>query len=209
MAPIVDPSWPRMGSDMENPFQNAPGRFIYALPDLRSSMYFGANNSRVSSTTVPPTPSLPPSPLEGQISPLPCDEIGFDHDGCPDTTEGESKPKIKQEKADSDLDAKPRSDSRTHTPSPLSPTSSSSSRQERTTEKTKRSRRRRRRNRHVVEVDGCVMGPRMVHLPLYVSYWGQSRTPGITHPSLWNPGYPIVTAPGGDRWFKPRTIPGC
>src|SRR5579863_4361443 len=27
-------SWPRMPSDVENPFQNAPGPFIYALPNL-------------------------------------------------------------------------------------------------------------------------------------------------------------------------------
>jgi hypothetical protein len=27
-------SWPRMRSDVENPFQNAPGPFIYALPNL-------------------------------------------------------------------------------------------------------------------------------------------------------------------------------
>lgn len=208
MAPIIDPSWPRMGPDMENPFQNVPGRFIYALPDLSSSLYLRLSTSRVSST-VPSTPSLPHSPLEGQIVPLACDEIGFDHDDCPDTTQGESKPKPKQEKADSDLDAKSRSDSRTHTPSPSSPTSSTSSGQERTTEKTKRSRRRRRRNRRAVDVGGYVMGPRMVHLPFYASYWGQNRTPDVVPPSPWNPGYPIVTAPSGDRWFEPQTVPGC
>jgi len=207
MAPIVYPSWPRMGSDLENPFQNVPGPFIYALPDLRFSQ-----SSAVPSTTVPSTPSLQHSPPElrgtGKTTPLPCDERDFDHDECPDTTLGESEPKQGGE-ADSELDANPRSDSRTPTPSPLSPTSSTSSGQERTTEKTKRSRRRRRRNRQVADV-GCVMGPRTVLLPVHIPYyWIQNHTPGvIIPPSPWSPGYPVVTAPGGDPWFEPQAVPG-
>jgi hypothetical protein len=209
MTPIVDPSWPRMSSDMENPFQNVPGPFIYALPDLRSSLSFGPSSSRVPSTTVPSTPTLPRSPLEGPVVSFPCDESAFDHDGCSDATQGESQPKPKEGEAYSEPVAKPQSDSRTHTPSPLSPTSSTSSGQERcTTEKTKRSRRRRRRNRQMVDVGGCVMGPRMIFLPLHVPHWSQSRTPGIVPPSPWSPGYPVVTAPGGDRWFRPQTSPG-
>lgn len=202
MTPIVDPSWPRMSSNMENPFQNVPGPFIYALPDLRS---FGPSISRVHSTTVPSTPALPRSPLEGQVASFPCDESAFDHDGCPNTMQGESEPELKEGDAYSELDAKTQSDSRTCTPSPLSPTSSISSGQERTTEKTKRSRRRRRRNRQVVDVGGCVMGPRMVFLPLDVPYWSQSRTPGIVPPNPWSPGYPVA---GGDRLFNLQTVPG-
>jgi hypothetical protein len=208
MTPIVDPSWPRMGSDMEHPFQNGPGRFFYALPDVRAPLFTGPSTSRVSSSSVPSTPSLPRSPLEGQVISLPCDESGFDHDVCPDTTQGESEPNPEKGEAYSELDAKPRSDSHTRTPSPSSPTSSTSSEQDRTSEKTKRSRHRRRRNRKVVDIGGCVMGPRMVHLPLYVSSWGQNYTPGILPPSPWNPGYPVVTVPGRDLWFEPQTVPG-
>lgn len=205
MAHIVDPSWPRMNSNMENPFQNVPGPFIYALPDLRSSLSFGRSTFRAHSTTVPSTPSLPQSPLEGQVIPFLCDESVFDYDGCPNSTEGESKPKHKEEEVDLELDAKSQSHSRTGTPSPSSPTNASSSEQEHTTEKTRRSRRRRRRNRPVVDIGGCVMGPRMVLLPLHVPYWSQSRRPGIVPPSS---GYPVVTAPGGDRWVKLQTGPG-
>ena len=205
MAPVVDPSWPRMSSNMENPFQNVPGPFIYALPDLRSSLSFDPSTRRVQSTTVSSTPSLSHTPLEGQVAFFPCVEGGFDHDRCPDTTQGELDPNHKEEEADSELDAKSQSHSRTCTPSPSSPTSSSSLEQEHTTEKTKRSRRRRRRNRPVVDIGGCVMGPRMVLLPIHVPYWSQSSTPGIVPP---NSGYPVVTAPGGDRWFKLHTGPG-
>jgi hypothetical protein len=174
MTPIVDPSsWPRMGSDLENPFQNVPGRFIYALPDLRSSPLFGP-----SIRGVPSTPSPQHSPLEGRVAPLPWDESGFDHDRCPDTTQGESEPELGE--------TDPRNDSCTYTPSPLSPTSSTSSEKERTTEKTKRSRRRRRR-RQAVEVGGCVMGPRMV---LFYPYWTPNLTPAIVSSSPWGPpGY--------------------
>ncbi|KAH9979585.1 hypothetical protein BGW80DRAFT_605894 [Lactifluus volemus] len=35
--PSPSSSWSRMQSELENPFQNNPGRFIYALPDLCSS----------------------------------------------------------------------------------------------------------------------------------------------------------------------------
>lgn len=201
MAPIVDPSWPRMGSDLENPFQNVPGRFIYALPDLRFSLSLGSSTSDVPSTTVPSTPSLQHSPLERKGKGLlVCDESGFYHDGCPDTTQGE--PEHKQGEAVSELDSNPRGDSRTRTPFPLSPTSSTSSGQEHTTEKTKRSRRRRHRNRpHAVDFGGCVMGPRMVHFPAHVPY-------GIIPPTRWSPGYPVVTAPGGDPWFEPQAVPG-
>ncbi|KAI9450971.1 hypothetical protein F5148DRAFT_1240860 [Russula earlei] len=34
LSPPPPSSWPRMRSDIENPFQNAPGPFIYALPNL-------------------------------------------------------------------------------------------------------------------------------------------------------------------------------
>lgn len=208
MAHNVNPSWPRMSSNMENPFQNVPGPFIYALPDLRFSLSFGTSASRAHSTTGRPTPSLPPTPLEEQMACFPCDENAFDLDRCPNTTQSESEPMPQEGEAHSELDAKPQSDSRTRTPSPLSPTSSISSGQELTIEKTKRSRRRRRRNRQVVDVGGCVMGPRMVFLPLHVPHWCQSRTSSIIPPSPWSPGYPVVTAPGGDRWFKLQTGPG-
>ncbi|KAF8269131.1 hypothetical protein EI94DRAFT_1726039 [Lactarius quietus] len=209
MAPIIDPSWPRMGSDLENPFQNVPGRFIYALPDLRASLFFGPSTRPILPATVPSIPFLPHSPLEGPVAPSLCDESSFDRDGCPDPTQRESEPepKPKEGEADSEFDAKPRNASRTHTPSPLSPTTSTSSGQSRTTEKTKRSRHRRRRNRHVVDVGGCVMGPRMVLLPLHIPYWNQNRTVGIVPRSPWSPGYPLGTAPGGDRWFEPQTVP--
>ena len=200
MAPIVDPSWLRMGSDLENPFQNVPGRFIYALPDLRSSLSFGPSTSGV-----PSTPSPPHSPLEGQVEMLPCDESGFDHDGCPDTTtQGESvEPNLGE--TDPVLDANIRSDShRTHTPSLLSPTSSTSSEKGRTTEKTKRSRRPRRRNRPVVDVGGCVMGPRMV---LFHPYWALNRIPAIVPPGPWSPGYRVVSA-GGNPGNALQTVPG-
>ena len=203
MTPIVDPSWPRMGSDMEHPFQNVPGRFFYALPDVRAPLFTSSSTSRVSSSSVPSTPSLPRSPLEGQAISLLCDESGYDQDGCLDTTQGESEPKVEEGEAYSELDAKSRSDSHTRTPSP---SSSTSSEQDSTSEKTKRSRRRRRRNRKVVDIGGCVMGPRMVHLPLYVSSWGQNCTSGIVPQSPWNPGYPALTVPGRDRWFEPQTV---
>lgn len=197
MARIVDSSWPRMGSDLENPFQNVPGRFFHALPDLRSSLSFGTSPSGDSSA-----PSLQHSSLElkgkgkGKVAPLPRDESGFDRDGW--WTQGESEPK--QGEADSEPNANSRSESRTPIPAPLSPTSTTSSEQERTTEKTKRSRRRRRRNRPVVDVGGCVMGPRMVHFPAHIPYWTRNHTPGIVPSSPWSPasGYPVVTAPGGD-----------
>ncbi|KAH8993743.1 hypothetical protein EDB92DRAFT_378489 [Lactarius akahatsu] len=196
MAPIVDPSWPRMGSGWENPFQNAPGLFIFALPDLRP-----AKSSGLPSTTIPSTPSLlqqPPVELEGngQVTLLPCEESSFDHDGYPDTSEP------KQGEADSEeLVSNPRSDPLTPTPSPLSPMSTTSSGQESTTEKTKRSRRRRRRNRQVVEV-GCVMGPRTVHLPHIPYHWTQNHTTGaIVPPSLWSP---VMTAPAETRGSSRR-----
>lgn len=37
LAVSTPPPWPRMRSDRENPFQNAPGPFIYALPNLGGS----------------------------------------------------------------------------------------------------------------------------------------------------------------------------
>ncbi|KAH9032272.1 hypothetical protein EDB85DRAFT_1956555 [Lactarius pseudohatsudake] len=200
MAPIVDPSWPRMGSGWENPFQNAPGLFIFALPDLRP-----AKSSGLPSATIPSTPFLlqhPPVEPEGhgQVALLPCEESSLDHEGCPDTSE--------PTQGEADSGSNPRSDSLTPTPSPLSPMSSSSSGQESTTEKTKRSRRRRRRNRQVVEV-GCVMGPRTVHLPHIAYHWTRTHTTGaIVPPSLWSPEYPVVTAPSRDPWFEPQAVSG-
>ncbi|KAH9053140.1 hypothetical protein EDB87DRAFT_1581235 [Lactarius vividus] len=200
MTPIVDPSWPRMGSGLKNPFQNAPGPFIPALPDLRP-----AKSSGLPSTPIPSTPSLqhPSVELEGhgQVTLLPCEESSFDHDGCPDTSEP------KRGEADSEeLDSNLRSDSLTPTPSPLSPMSSTSSGQESTSEKIKRSRRRRRRNRQVE--DGCVMGPRTVYLARIPYHWTQNQTTRAVVPSLWSPGYPAVTAPGRDPWFEPQAVSG-
>ncbi|KAI9439074.1 hypothetical protein H4582DRAFT_1946487 [Lactarius indigo] len=199
MAPIVDPSWRRMGSGFENPFQNVPGPFFPALPNLCS-----AKSRGFPSTTVPSTPSLQHSPLEleghGQVVPSPCEQSSFE---CPDTLE----PK-QGEGGSEEPGANPRSDSLTPTPSLLSPTSTSStsSEQEHTTEKTKRSRRRRRRNRHVEA--GCVMGPRTVHLPLHIPYYWTHTHGAAVLPNLWSPGYRAVTGPGRDPWFEPQAVPG-
>src|SRR6266404_4744409 len=193
MTPVIDPSWPRMGSDLENPFQNTPGQFIYALPDVRSCLSFTVDAFGLSFTSAPSTTH---SPHHSSIE-LPS-RFHQDGDEGPGTMQDEPEPKPEE---DSELNANPRSDSRTSAPSPLSPTSSTSSENEPAAAKTKRSRRRRRRNGRVVEVSGCVRGPRMAHLPMPIPYWTWQRPSGVVPQSPWSYGYLAGTGGSGHLQF--------
>ncbi|KAH9976979.1 hypothetical protein BJV74DRAFT_798624 [Russula compacta] len=57
---LLSPSpWPRMRSDLENPFQNAPGPFIYALPNLAGSCPFPFSDTIADCSLAGPTSPHP------------------------------------------------------------------------------------------------------------------------------------------------------
>jgi hypothetical protein len=197
------PSWSQMHSKLENPFQNNPGPFIYALPDLRSSL---SSRTPIGCSPDEPAACLPSQQLplvepkdEGEESPL-WDESHFDPDIRFYLTQGEVV--IKEVKAEAELriHAKQQEDSSTPMPTPSSVSSStasveSSSEKEKleAESRPKRTRRRRRRIRPRPDHGGCVMGPRLMNiygmhpppwtLPVGSHSWGPGNF-GMVGPSL-------------------------
>ncbi|KAI0245811.1 hypothetical protein BJV78DRAFT_1287106 [Lactifluus subvellereus] len=206
------PPWSRMHSELENPFQNNPGRFIYALPDLRPSL---SSHTPIGClpdepATCPPQrlPSVEPKD-EGEEPPL-WDESHFDPDIRFYLTQGEME--VKEVKpAGLRLRAKQRDDSSTPMPTPSSVSSStasveSSSEKEKpeAESRPKRPRRRRRRIRPRPDHGGCVMGPRLMNI------YGM-HPPPWTHPvgsNSWGPGYYGMVGPSLGPWLLQPPISG-
>jgi hypothetical protein len=168
-SPPSSPSWSRMHSNLENPFQNSAGPFIYALPDLRSSP---SSHTAIScprddlATSFQQLPFVVPK--DKSKEPPHWDESHFDPDIGFYLTQGEMA--LNEVNGELRLRAKQEDNSSTSTPTysvPLSPASSESSSVKEKPEaekKPKRARRRRRRNRSSPDYDGCVMGPRSMNL---------------------------------------------
>jgi hypothetical protein len=157
------PSWSRTHSNVENPFQNSTGPFIYALPDLRS---FRSPHTAMSRSRDDPATSFEVL-NDKRKEPPHWDESHFDPDIGFYLAQGEVA--LNEVNGELRLRAKQEDNSPTPTPTssvPSSPASSESASVREKLEgekKPKRTRRRRRRNRYPLGNEGCVMGPRSMN----------------------------------------------
>jgi hypothetical protein len=184
--PSPSSSWSRMQSELENPFQNNPGRFIYALPDLCSSsplthLAVGCCSPDEPSTCSPQQISFASVSKGDDEGPSIWDESQFDLD-IPFY--------LSQRDMEFHLRAEQRDDSVPPTPTcPESPSEKDNPEAEKRPKRTRR--RRRRRIRSPSDYGGCVMGPRSMNLNgIYFLPWTQ-----LEGSYSWGPGYSGIVAP--------------
>jgi hypothetical protein len=215
------PSWSRMHAGLENPFQNNQGRFIYALPDLRSSSLF----SHLSPVAIPgatgigcssdePAACFPQRlplvvPKDKDEEPPLWDESDFDPDihfyltqSEMESEEVKAELRLRVKQRDDDSSTPTPTSSSSVPPSPASSESSSEKEKPDVGKRPKRTRCRRRRIRSPPDHGGCVKGPRSMNPHgMYSLPW--------THHSesesySWMLAYYGIISPYKDPWlFQP------
>jgi hypothetical protein len=178
--PSPSPSWTRTRSGFGNPFQNAPGQFIYALPNLRSFPSPPHATIRSSPITTGPRLAFEREPKDGAVPranrlndmppPAPFNRLSSPSSGEPSSEQGR----------------RPNSE-----------------------KKQKRTRRKRQRSSAPPDHGGWVMGPRAMSLPAPQWTWSHSSFSRRSQYDPRDPRfYYGVLGPHREPWPGPPPFPG-